>query len=77
MTDEVRKRAVDPFYTTKPHGEGTGLGLSTAFAFIRQSNGHLSIETAPGKGTTIVIRLPRHIGTESSGGRMKSASVNA
>jgi signal transduction histidine kinase len=77
MTEEVRKRAVDPFFTTKPHGEGTGLGLSMAFAFIRQSNGHLNIETAPGKGTTIVIRLPRHFGAEPSGGRMKRVTVNA
>jgi signal transduction histidine kinase len=61
MTDEVRKRAVDPFFTTKPHGQGTGLGLSMAFAFIRQSNGHMNIETAPGQGTTIVILLPRDL----------------
>jgi signal transduction histidine kinase len=60
MTDEVRKRAVDPFFTTKPHGQGTGLGLSMAFAFVRQSNGHLTIESSPGQGTTIVILLPRH-----------------
>jgi signal transduction histidine kinase len=61
MTEEVRKRAVDPFFTTKPHGQGTGLGLSMAFGFIRQSNGHLQIETAPGKGTTIAILLPRDV----------------
>jgi signal transduction histidine kinase len=61
MTEEVRKRAVDPFFTTKPHGQGTGLGLSMAFGFIRQSNGHLHIETAPGQGTTIAILLPRDV----------------
>jgi signal transduction histidine kinase len=60
MAEEVRKRALDPFFTTKPHGKGTGLGLSMAFGFIRQSNGHLHIETALGKGTTIVMLLPRH-----------------
>jgi signal transduction histidine kinase len=60
MTEEVRKLAGDPFFTTKPQGQGTGLGLSLAFAFIRQSNGYLNIETLPGKGTTIVILLPRH-----------------
>jgi signal transduction histidine kinase len=59
MTEAVRKRAVDPFFTTKPHGQGTGLGLSMAFGFIRQSNGHLRIDTAPGQGTTIAILLPR------------------
>jgi signal transduction histidine kinase len=66
MTDEVRKRAVDPFFTTKPQGQGTGLGLSMAFAFMRQLNGYLNIETAPGKGTIIVILLPRYTGTGSS-----------
>ncbi|HEV7767111.1 MAG TPA: ATP-binding protein [Thermoanaerobaculia bacterium] len=65
MTEEVRKRAVDPFFTTKPHGQGTGLGLSMAFGFIRQSNGYLNIETVPGKGTTIAILLPRHSEAES------------
>lgn len=64
MTEEVRKRAGDPFFTTKPHGKGTGLGLSTALAFIRQSGGDLRIETEPGNGTTIVILLPRHFVTE-------------
>jgi signal transduction histidine kinase len=59
MTEEVRTLAVDPFFTTKPQGQGTGLGLSMAFAFIRQSNGYLNIETVLGKGTTIVILLPR------------------
>jgi signal transduction histidine kinase len=65
MTDEVRRRAVDPFFTTKPQGKGTGLGLSTAFAFVRQSNGHMNIATAPGAGTTIAILLPRWAGASS------------
>ncbi|MEA2490374.1 MAG: hypothetical protein QOH21_2166 [Acidobacteriota bacterium] len=65
MTDDVRKRAVDPFFTTKPHGQGTGLGLSMAFGFIRQSDGYLNIETTPGKGTTIAILLRRHCAAES------------
>ncbi len=59
MSDEVRKRALDPFFTTKPLGRGTGLGLSMAFGFIRQSNGALRIESAPGRGTTIVILMAR------------------
>jgi signal transduction histidine kinase len=62
MTKEVRRRAIDPFFTTKPHGRGTGLGLSTAFAFIRQSNGDFEIRSEVGKGTTIVILLPRLAG---------------
>ena len=62
MSDEVRKRALDPFFTTKPLGRGTGLGLSMAFGFIRQSNGTLHIDTAPGRGTTIVVLLARQPG---------------
>jgi signal transduction histidine kinase len=53
MSDEVRRRAVDPFFTTKPQGKGTGLGLSMTFGFVRQSGGHLLIESAPDKGTAI------------------------
>jgi len=59
MSDEVRRRAVDPFFTTKPQGKGTGLGLSMTFGFVRQSGGHLLIESAPDKGTAITILMPR------------------
>jgi signal transduction histidine kinase len=60
MTEEVRQRALDPFFTTKPQGKGTGLGLSMTFGYVRQSNGFLAIESAPAKGTTIAIYMPRH-----------------
>ncbi|HMH65105.1 MAG TPA: ATP-binding protein, partial [Rhizomicrobium sp.] len=59
MTEDVRRRAVDPFFTTKPQGKGTGLGLSMSFGFVRQSGGHLVIESAPGGGTTITVLMPR------------------
>jgi signal transduction histidine kinase len=59
MTDEVRQRALDPFFTTKPQGKGTGLGLSMTFGYVRQSNGYLVIESAPARGTTITIYMPR------------------
>ncbi|HEX4635378.1 MAG TPA: ATP-binding protein [Rhizomicrobium sp.] len=59
MTEEVRRRAVDPFFTTKPQGKGTGLGLSMTFGFVRQSGGYLLIESAPDKGTAITILMPR------------------
>ena len=59
MSEEVRRRAVDPFFTTKPLGKGTGLGLSMTFGFVRQSGGYLLIESAQGHGTTITILLPR------------------
>ena len=63
MPDEVRRRAVDPFFTTKPLGKGTGLGLSMTFGFVRQSGGHLLIESVPGKGTAVTILMPRDKGT--------------
>ena len=59
MPDDVIKRAIDPFFTTKPFGHGTGLGLSMAFGFVRQSHGHLYIDSEVGKGTTVTILLPR------------------
>jgi signal transduction histidine kinase len=59
MDEETRRQAIDPFFTTKPMGQGTGLGLSTAFGFVRQSGGYLGIESAPGSGTMIAILLPR------------------
>jgi signal transduction histidine kinase len=59
MSEEVRLRAVDPFFTTKPQGKGTGLGLSMTFGFVRQSGGYLLIESAPDKGTAITILMPR------------------
>ncbi len=59
MPDEVRRRAVDPFFTTKPLGKGTGLGLSMTFGFVRQSGGYLVIDSIPGQGTAITILMPR------------------
>jgi len=59
MNEDTRRQAIDPFFTTKPMGQGTGLGLSTAFGFVRQSGGYLGIESAPGSGTIITILLPR------------------
>lgn len=62
MSPEVMARAADPFFTTKPIGQGTGLGLSMIYGFARQSNGHLAMESEVGVGTTVRLYLPRYLG---------------
>ncbi|OQW45853.1 MAG: hybrid sensor histidine kinase/response regulator [Proteobacteria bacterium SG_bin6] len=57
MSDEIRERALDPFFTTKGVGRGTGLGLSMAFGVARQSGGTLNLNSAPGAGTTVTVLL--------------------
>lgn len=58
MSAETVRRAVEPFYSTKPMGKGSGLGLSTALGFAQQSGGDLRIDSAPGRGTSISLFLP-------------------
>jgi hypothetical protein len=58
MTDSVVERAFEPFFTTKPSGSGIGMGLSLVFGFVRQSGGHISIDSKPLGGTTVRLYLP-------------------
>ena len=62
IPESVMGRVFDPFFTTKPIGQGTGLGLSMIYGFARQSHGHVTIHSVVGRGTTVSLFLPRHIG---------------
>jgi len=59
MPEAVRERAFEPFFTTKGAGRGTGLGLSTVYGFATQSGGTVTLDSAPGAGTTVTMHLPQ------------------
>ncbi len=59
LTDDAKAHLFEPFFTTKPPGQGTGLGLSTCYGIVRQLGGSIRAASAPGKGTTFTVLLPR------------------
>lgn len=59
MPPEVQARAFEPFYTTKEVGQGSGMGLSMVYGFVRQSGGGVQLSSRPGSGTSVVLLLPR------------------
>ena len=72
MSEAVKERAFEPFFSTKGIGKGSGLGLSMAYGFVKQSGGHIEIDSTLGAGANIIILLPR---TVESAARKKTGPV--
>jgi PAS domain S-box-containing protein len=67
MSKEVLAQAFEPFFTTKEIGQGTGLGLSQVYGFVKQSGGHVKIYSEPGQGSTVKVYLPRLLAHDDDG----------
>ena len=77
MTPDVVERALEPFFTTKQAGKGTGLGLSQIHGMVTQHGGYMGIDSAPGKGTTVRVFLPRAQAKSPARANMPSLAVKS
>jgi len=77
MPREVQEKAFDPFFTTKQPGQGTGLGLSQVYGFVKQSGGEIKIQSEVGQGTTIRIYLPRAVAAPEAVGQGQAPLVGS
>ncbi|MBV6668308.1 PAS domain-containing protein [Xanthomonas euvesicatoria pv. alangii] len=77
MPADVLERVFEPFYTTKPIGQGTGLGMSMIYGFMQQSNGQVWVESQPGAGTTVSLYLPAGVAAQTAVPQTQSDAVLA